>query len=486
LNALSHGTDRIEAVELNAGIIQLVRGRFAEWTGGVYSRPGVKVINQEARGFVETATSRYDTIQISLLDTFGSSAAGVYALHENYLYTVEALERYYSRLTPGGILSITRWVKFPPRDSIKLFATAVEALENLHVPDISQHIASIRSWATSTLLISTTPFTPEDIAAIRAFCQERSFDPTYFPGMKPEEANQYNQLPSPEHFRAAQALLFGEREAFYASYPYHVRPAHDNSPYFFNFFTWKHLSTFLETMEKGLIPFIEWGYLALMATLAQAVLLSLVLILLPLLVLPKKRRTSGVRMATIVYFSCLGLGYLFIEIVCIQQFALFLAHPISSASVVIATFLMFSGCGSLCFAYIADRKEKTLSRRNSSGVLFLLAVAGIVLCVALYTLGLSQIFSACIGWNYPFKVLLSILLLAPLAFCLGIPFPFGLRTVSQRANELVPWAYGINGYASVLSSLIATCIAMSFGFQAVMGLAVGLYLLAAGTIRMLQ
>ena len=485
-NALSHGTNTIDAVELNADIIQLVRDRFTEWTNGVYSRPEVRVINQEARGFVEATPSRYDTIQISLLDAFGSSAAGVYALHENYLYTVEALQRYYLRLTSDGVLSITRWVKFPPRDSIKLFATAIEALENLHIPDPSQHIVSIRSWATSTLLISKTAFTPEEIVTIRTFCQERFFDPNYFPGMNAEGANQYNQLPSPEHFRAAQALLFGDREKFYASYPYHVRPAHDNSPYFFNFFTWKHLSTFLETMEKGIIPFIEWGYLVLIATLAQAVLLSLILILLPLLVLPKKRRTSRVRIATIVYFTCLGLGYLFIEIVCIQQFALFLAHPISSASVVIASFLIFSGCGSLFFAHIADKRENFFSRRSSSGILFLLAVAGIVLCVILYTLGLSQLFSAFIGWNYPLKVVLSILLLAPLAFCLGIPFPFGLRSLSQQADELVPWAYGINGYASVLSSLIATCIAMSFGFQTVMFLAVGLYLLAAGMIKMLS
>ena len=149
------------------------------------------------------------------------------------------------------------------------------------------------------------------------------------------------------------------------------------------------------------------------------------------------------------YFTCLGLGYLFIEIVCIQQFALFLAHPISSASVVIASFLIFSGCGSLFFAHIADKREKVFWPRHSSGVLFLLAVAGIVLCVTLYTLGLPQLFSEFIGWNYPLKVVLSILLLAPLAFCLGIPFPFGLRSLSQQADELVPWAYGINGYASV-------------------------------------
>ncbi|GAK58987.1 spermidine synthase-like protein [Candidatus Vecturithrix granuli] len=487
-NALNHGMKTIDAVELNPDIIDLVQHRFAAWTAGLYSRPEVRIINQEARGFVEAASSRYDTIHISLLDAFGSSAAGVYALHENYLYTVEAMQRYYSCLTPDGILSITRWVKFPPRDSIKLFATAIEALETLHVPHPSKHIVSIRSWATNTLLVSASPFTPEEISIIRTFCQERSFDPNYFHGMKDYEANRYNQLPSPEHFRAMQAILFGDREKFYASYPYYVRPARDHRPYFFNFFTWKHFSTFLETMENGLIPFIEWGYLVLIGTLLQAIIVSLFLILLPLFVLRKKKQTCRFRVAIILYFTCLGLGYLFIEMVCIQQFSLFLAHPTSAASVVIASFLMFSGCGSLFWAAIIEKRkqtysvhaEETLSHFESHKRLFLLAIIGIVICLILYISGLSNVFGECSRWNYTFKVFLIVILIAPLAFCLGIPFPLGLRSLRQQADELVPWAYGINGYASVLSSLIATCLAVSFGFQIVMLLALFLYLLAAG------
>lgn len=487
LNALNHGAKTIDAVELNSDIIDLVRYHFAEWTDGLYARPDVRVINQEARGFVEASSARYDTIQISLLDAFGSSVAGVHALHENYLYTVEAVQRYYSRLSPDGILSITRWVKFPPRDSIKLFATVIEALERLNLSDPAQHIVSIRSWATSTLLLSASPFTSEEISIVRTFCQERWFDPIYFSGMNANEANLYNHLPSPEHFQAAQALLFGDREEFYASYPYYVRPAHDHRPYFFNFFTWKHLSTFLKTMEKGMIPFIEWGYLVLIATLLQAVLVSLFLILFPLFVLRKKKRSPRFRLAVILYFSCLGLGYLFIEMVCIQQFALFLAHPTSAVSVVIASFLIFSGCGSLFWAIKTEKRKQRhsassreiFSQAGSHKQLFLFAITGITICLVLYMPGLSRVFAKCSGWPYSCKVVLTIVLIAPLAFCLGIPFPLGLRALRQQAEELVPWAYGINGYASVLSSLIATCLAIAFGFQAVMFVALFLYLLSA-------
>lgn len=241
-------------------------------------------------------------------------------------------------------------------------------------------------------------------------------------------------------------------------------------------------------MEKGLIPFIEWGYLVLIATLLQAIIVSLFLIFLPLFVLRQKKRSCCLRIATVLYFTCLGLGYLFIEMVCIQQFSLFLAHPTSATSVVIASFLIFSGCGSLFWAARNKKRKQTysvgsegfFSQVESHKWLLLLVIIGIVICLILYISGLSKVFGECSRWPYPFKVFLTIIVIAPLAFCLGIPFPLGLKSLRQQAEELVPWAYGINGYASVLSSLIATCLAISFGFQTVMLLALLLYLLATG------
>jgi spermidine synthase len=484
LNALYHEATSVDAVELNPGIIYLVQDRFRDFASHLYSRPDVQVINQEARGVVESTYSTYDTIQISLLDSFGASSAGVHALHENYLYTVEAIKRYYSRLRPQGILSVTRWVKFPPRDNIKLFATAVEALEELGVTEISQHLVSIRSWATSTLLLSRSPLTPQEIERIRTFCHERSFDTNYFPGITVAHANVYNQLPSAEYYRAAQALLFGEKETFYISYPYYVRPARDNSPYFFHFFKWKSLTTLLKTMGRDWIPFIEWGYLVLLATLLQASVVSIILIIIPLSLLPRRSISLRYKLYTVIYFTCLGLGYLFIEMVCIQKFTLFLANPVAAVSVVIASFLIFSGFGSLYFELRVASCELRVSNHNlqfttyNSQLAF--AVSGIIGLSLIYALFLSSVFSACAGWSYFLKVLLSVICIAPLGFCMGIPFPFGLKRLNQQTKELVPWAYGINGYASVLSSLIATCVAISSGFQTVMLCAGILYVLAAG------
>ena len=493
LNALYHGVAAVEAVELNPDIISLVQGRFYEFTSGVYLQPNVSVINQEARGFIESTHSVYDVIQLSLLDSFGASSAGVHALNENYLYTIEAIQQYYSHLTPQGMLSITRWVKFPPRDNLKLFATAVEALEGLGIQDVSQRLISIRSWATSTLLLSKTPFTTEEIAAVRMFCQNRSFDTNYFPGITPGEANRYNQLPSAEYYRSSQALLFGEKEDFYASYPYYIKPARDNSPYFFHFFKWKSLTTLLGAMGRDWIPFVEWGYLVLLATLLQAAIVSLLLILLPLLTLSNLSIPGRYKGSAMLYFFSVGFGYLFIEMVCIQKFTLFLANPVSAVSVVIASFLFFSGLGSYFFDVwsAGSLRQVGLWLRGLKRVhrhvgafdpLLLIAISGIIGMTLLYNLLLPSVFSWCAGWNSYSKVLLSILVIAPVAFCMGIPFPFGLKHISRKASELVPWAYGINGYASVLSSLIATGIAISSGFLTVFILADLFYMIAAGVL----
>jgi hypothetical protein len=344
----------------------------------------------------------------------------------------------------------------------------LEALEILGEQDIEKRLMAIRSWATHTVIISKAPFSAEDIAALREFCEERSFDPTYFPGIRAEEANRFNQLISAEFFHAMQALLSEERETLYDEYPYYIRPARDDSPYFSHFFKWKSFTTLLRSIGRDWIPFVEWGYLVLLATLLQAGLLSLLLILVPLLFLPRRSLRLRQILATTIFFGSLGLGYLFIEMVCIQKFTLFLAHPVLTASVVIASFLIFSGLGSLVF-----------ESRQTGSALFFGAVSGIVLLCLCYPLFLSQIFSACAGWGGVGKTLLSILCIAPLGFCMGIPFPSGLKYVGKRAEQLVPWAYGVNGCASVLSSLIATGIAVSHGFQIVFLLAGLLYLGAA-------
>ncbi|GIX49335.1 MAG: hypothetical protein KatS3mg131_3546 [Candidatus Tectimicrobiota bacterium] len=200
LQARYFGARRIDAVELNPQLVALVRGPFAEFTGGLYDAPQVRVHVAEARAFVARSRQRYDLIQLSLLDAFGVAAAGVYALHETYLYTVEAFQDYLRHLHPGGLLAVTRWLKLPPRDSLKLFLTALVALEELGVPAAAQQVALVRSWQTTTLLVKNGPLTAADIAALRRFCATRGFDLAYYPGMPAAEANRFVVLAEPVFF----------------------------------------------------------------------------------------------------------------------------------------------------------------------------------------------------------------------------------------------------------------------------------------------
>ena len=299
------------------------------------------------------ATQRYDLIQVALLDSFSASSAGLHALSENYLYTVEALQDDLRHLQPGGLLAITRWVTLPPRDALKLFAAAVVALERSGVADPASRLALVRSWKTSTLLVKNGAFSGEDIAAIKAFCAARSFDVAFYPGMKPEEANRYNVVEAPDLFDGATALLGPGRDEFLQSYKFDIAPATDDKPHFFHFFKWRALPELLSLKGQGGLPLLEWGYPVLVATLVQAVLASLLLIAaargLGHRVGARQQRRpprAASRRRVLVYFLAIGFAFMFIEIAFIQKFVLFLSHPLYAVAVVLFAFLLFAGIGS--------------------------------------------------------------------------------------------------------------------------------------------
>jgi len=473
LTALYHKASSIEAVEVNPQVIDLLQGEYAEFSNHLYSYPQVRVKIAEGRGFMESTDEKYDLIQITLLDSFSSSSAGVYATSESYLYTIEAIKNYIEHLTPEGILSVTRWVKTPPRDGIKMFATAVESLEKMGIKDPSSHLIFIRSWATSTLLIGRSPFTPSQIGTVKKFIEERLFDPIWYPGISSKKVNRYNILNEPYYYEASQRILSEGRKDFYQDYLFYVRPATDDRPYFFHFFKWKSLPYLLKTLGRAWIPFMEWGYIILIATLIQAIGISILLIVLPLFFLKKKKSVLRDKLRIFLYFLCLGVGYMFMEVSFIQKFTLFLFYPIYSVAVVIAGFLIFSGWGSYFSRRIHLKRASTIE----------VAVGGIIVISLGYLLWLNDIFASFIWLPDWLRILFSVLLIAPLAFFMGMPFPLGLGKVSYNRPLLVPWAWGINGCASVISTVLATILAISGGFNLVIVISLALYALAAVSFR---
>ncbi|MCG6899150.1 MAG: SAM-dependent methyltransferase [Gammaproteobacteria bacterium] len=471
LQALYHHTSSVDAVELNPQFARLVSSDYADYAGHLYQTAGVTLHLGEARSFVTGSSGDYDLIQVSLLDSFSASASGQYALSENHLYTTEALGEFLGKLSAGGFLSITRWIKLPPRDTLKLFATAIDALRASGVTDPGQQLILIRGWQTSTLLVKNGSITAQELQQLRSFCAARSFDLAWYPGIRPGESNHYNRLREDWFRDGAVALLGEQRERFLEDYKFNLNPSTDDQPYFFHFFKWRTLLEVLQLRERGGAALTDAGYLVLVATLVQAVIASLLLILLPIWIHQRRSRSvqQTVRGSMVVgYFLLLGLSFLFIEIAFIQKFLLFLHHPLYAIAVVLSSFLVFSGLGSAWSGRVSP---------EARGKRLLQAVSAIVLLGTVYLLSLDGLLGHLTDLPELARILISASLIAPLAFCMGMPFPLGLARLADHAPDLIPWAWAINGCASVISAVLATLLAIHLGFATVIAVALALYAL---------
>jgi spermidine synthase len=459
LVALRKGAQKVVAVEANPLVTYVVRDLYGGFAGGIFQDPRVKVVNEIGRSYLKRTDANFDLFQLSLSDSFRPVTSGAYSLHENYAYTKEAFMEYWEHLSPQGIVMVHRWLQIPPSEGLRALALAVTALEGAGVDPV-QHIAALRSFSTMLLLVKRSQFTPREIEEIKEFASERHLDLVYYPDMPIEEANKIYVLKKPEYYLACQELLRAQDKAeFYRAYPFDVSPPSDDRPFFFHFFTWKQIPAILESLGKIWQPFGGSGYLVLWALLILALLASLVLIILPLSFL-REMGGGGTRGRVFLYFFLLGIGYLFVEIPLIQRFILFLGHPVYALGAVLFALLTFSGLGSL------SSPRLPLGR----GILLLGAM------IVLYPPLLPLLFRSLLGLGLGGRLLSSILILAPLGFLMGLPFPKGIAVTSRLAPGLIPWAWGINGCASVLSSILASMGALTFGFSWVLACAGGAYL----------
>lgn len=454
LAALRNGASRIVGVEINPLIVNLMKGQFDDFAGGLYTMyPQIDIHIAEGRNFVRRSTDAYGVIQLSQVDTFAAASSAAYSLSENYLYTVEAFEDYYDHLTDDGYLAISRWYFEPPVQALRLVTIGATALEHRGVKEPWRHFVVVRSGDISTVLMKKTPFHQTEIAHLQELCADRGFGLLYIPGDRGDDNNPF-----------ASFLTSSPSEAFYRQIPFDVKPTTDDRPFFFEYYGWQNLGYFRS------------GKFTLIVILLQALLLSIGLILLPLWLWRRvELRTHG-RWHWLIYFACLGIGFIFIEVVLMQQLVLYLGHPTASISVVLFSLLSFSGLGS----FISGRLQGD-SRRYLRVVIPILGMMGLI-----YTVILSPLALATLSWNLPWRVALSIILLAPLGLVMGMPFPLGIRLVDSFNNKLIPWAWGVNGCASVLGSILSVIIAMTRGFSTVLVLSVLVYQVALVSILTLK
>ncbi|MBU0943173.1 MAG: spermidine synthase-like protein [Proteobacteria bacterium] len=408
----------------------------------------------------------YDLITLPTVGSFGG-ASGLFALQEEYLLTREAFLELWRHLSPDGVLQVSAWLDSPARNSLRLAATLAETLEEVGV-DAHQHVAAVRGWNMITFILKRSPLSNDDITAVRSFCQRLQFDPTLLPGLQAQERIR-SHAPADPHFLANLDSLFSpaSRSELSSSYPFNLAPVSDNHPFFSQFLRWQSLAHLLQLFGERALPFLELGYLIVLVSFCQITLAAVLLILLPLLRLGLPGR-SGLQRWTIPFFGGLGLGYMFFEIMLIHKLVLFFGHPIFAAAAGISGLLIFSGLGSLLSGH-------SLPRPANHGQ----AAALVALLLLLYFFILPPLLQLAITLPPMWKTLFFLLLIAPPGLAMGMPFPLGLSQLANHSKSQAAWAWGINGCVSVVSTGLATIVAVELGFSAVMLMACAAYALAA-------
>jgi len=473
LAALRHGATRVVVVESNPLILRLIQGPYDQAVAGLYRDPRVELHAMQGRSFLRATTERFDLIHFSLAEGYRAVSWGAYSLSESYLYTVEAIADAYAHLTPQGFLILSRWLQLPPSEETRAWALAVTALERAGVFHPEDRLIAIRSFQTVLILAKRSPLTEAELTTARHFAQDMSYDLIYLPGITPQEVNRRNVLPRPEYYRAFLSILSPQdRGRLYQTHPFDIRPTTDDRPFFFHYFKLSQVPAILASFGKTWQPFGGGGYLVLAILLALVLLASALLILLPLLLRPKavgSRVSKDIWIRTLTYFVALGLAYLLVEIPLLQYFILLLDQPTYAFALVLCVLLAASGVGSL----LGERIR---------GISLSWLLGPIVL---LYALLLRQLPPPLLGWPLVWRVVVSSCLLAPIGMLMGLPFPAGIRRLGQLAPTAIPWAWAVNGCASVASSILAAMLAVSFGFSHVLYAAAGLYVLAAAMLNSL-
>ena len=452
LRAVANGSPNVTGIEINPIIATtIMRGRYADYSQHLYERPDVHIHVSDGRSYLRSSSQHFDVVQMTLVDTWASTAAGAFALSENSLYTVEAFREYFEHLKPDGMVAITRWEFRHPREALRVVAVAMEALHRLGVADPARNFIVASQGELNAdgipvvVLAKKTPFTAaEEAQAGDHIARYPQLHALYLPS-RPGK-NSFSDL-----------IASNNPYAFARSYAYNVAPVTDNAPFFF--FTLKATQILGEEgLKKGIDWKVNLGVLVLLLVLIISICAVVLFLILPLAL---KGGGAGQSPIPLLYFIAIGLGYILVEIAFIQRFVLFLGNPTYALTVVIFLLLLSSGAGSLSSRFWVPFPQM-------GWIPLSLAVATIVS----YVFFLPVRLAALVGLPFEYRLLISALLLVPLGFVMGMPFPTGLRALARSphplsiaGNHTVEWAWAMNAAASVLGSVLAMVIAIQFGLS---------------------
>lgn len=473
LGALVMGQKNIVAAEINGNIIDIVNNRYGDYSGHLDRYPGVKIVNDEARGYITRSKEKFDIIQASLVDTWAASASGAFSLSENSLYTVEGWRTFISHLKDRGILTMCRWYhEGQPAEIYRLTALAAEALKQEGVTHPERNIIIARTKpkrrtaqnvsndGVGTILVSRDAFTEEELSTVKRVCQEMDFVLV----LSPEGSED----------KILYRLASGESaEVVGKDLPFNITPPTDDSPFFFQYLAAKNiLDPSAYSQGRNTANIIAAGYL--LVSLFSVLCFIFYCFRIPLLHTDDKKPLKEA-VPYFVYFFCIGLAFMLAEISQIQRLSIFLGHPTSGLTVVLFSLLIATGLGSLLFGKLSKIKDAPLA--------FMVAVlaAGVA-----YQLGSPLVLDHFREATSSTKILTSVLLLAPFGLTLGFCFPLGMKLANVKFESLTPWLWGINGAASVLGSIVSIIIAMLMGLNATFWSALLTYSIAAFAVTKMK
>lgn len=446
--------------ESNPLLVSVIKDNFNELSGNLYE---ANTFKEMGRTWLRANQKKFDIIDISLMSAMPS---GLFGISEDYRFTVEALKEYMNNLKPDGLLSINLFILPPPRIELRLLTTITRAMEEMGIQNIQNRIAAIRSWGTINIIVKNGEFSDANISDIKAFSRKNRFDLIYHSMVKEDETNIYVKIPSNEYFTSFKNIIDREsREKFIDDYIFDIRPAYDIKPFFNYFLRIENIKAIYEIMGRKWQYFIEEGYL-LPAVFFQVLILSIVIILIPVPLFLKVK----LKLNILTYFALLGLGFMFIEIALIHKMMLPLGNPAYAVATVLTSILMSSAIGSLL------SQKFDMFRRPF--ILLFVSLAGIV-----FSFVLPYITAQLSYYGLYQRILISFFMFFPLGIFMGIPFPLGLRTLGEKESSLIPWAWAINGCFSVLGPILTIMLAMQIGFQAVLWIGGGMYIIAFITLK---
>jgi hypothetical protein len=471
LQGVRRGRRDVTAVEINPLVASVVNDRLAAFSGSPYRLPGVRAFIENGRTFIKRSSATWDLISLTWVDAGGSATA--LAASENYLYTIEAYQEFLSHLSPNGYLAFMRGLGLRaldfPADTLRGVSVAVEALANLGVTNPGDHIviAATRSRfffrrAMCYVLVKKSAFKEAELATVRGFFSTLGFEALWLPGGQPDP--QFVSRPFVEIAQTLHAILTSDkRSEVYRVSRWDIWPTTDDKPFYF-----------AERGGPNRQP--GEGIRILLRCCVLLAVLSLCFIGVPLYPILGRTERVGLPGAAFLAYCCfLGMAFMLVEIELFQLFALVLGNPAYALATVLVSLLVFSGTGALMARRLSD-----------AGSLMLLASFGaLLLLLAGLILGREWLLSALVVQPFALRILGTIMLIAPLAFCMGLPMALGMSLMRHRP-DLMMWGWALNGAFSVLSSVGALLLAMHIGIARTFGIGLACYALAAAAIQIVR